>query len=118
LISYLNEFAAHEAAQRSAQLRVELAQSRTDQRDYLKNVELARVLTKRAKRKEESEQKVDASDSKAFQPSLQEKPVLKKRIREGGDDGKTMKKTRIAPAPSTSRLDDRTTLDSVLSSIF
>ena len=34
-----------------AHLRVELSQSRSEQRDYLKNVELARVLEKRKKLK-------------------------------------------------------------------
>jgi ribose 1,5-bisphosphokinase PhnN len=42
---------AHEAAIHAAQLRVELTQSRAEQKEYLKNVELARVLDKRAKRK-------------------------------------------------------------------
>lgn len=44
---------AHEAAVHTAKLRVELSQSKTEQRDYLKNVELARVLDKRAQRKKE-----------------------------------------------------------------
>lgn len=35
----------------TAQLRVELSQSLREQREYLKNVELARVLDKRAERK-------------------------------------------------------------------
>jgi ESF2/ABP1 family protein len=42
---------AHEAAIHAAKLRVELSQSKTEQQEYLKNVELARVLDKRAKRK-------------------------------------------------------------------
>ena len=37
----------------TARLRVELSQSRSEQRDYLKNVELARVLEKRKKLKGE-----------------------------------------------------------------
>ena len=45
---------AHEAAVHAARLRVELSQSKSEQRDYLKNVELARVLDKRAKRKKET----------------------------------------------------------------
>ncbi|KZT72713.1 hypothetical protein DAEQUDRAFT_644006, partial [Daedalea quercina L-15889] len=47
----LTEQIAHEAAAHAAQLRVELSQSRKEQREYLKNVELARVLDKRAERK-------------------------------------------------------------------
>ncbi|KAH7930062.1 hypothetical protein BV22DRAFT_1001393 [Leucogyrophana mollusca] len=49
----LTEQIAHEAAVHTAKLRVELAQSKTEQRDYLKNVELARVLDKRAERRKQ-----------------------------------------------------------------
>jgi predicted component of type VI protein secretion system len=41
---------AHEAALHTARLRLELSQSRAEQNDYLRNVELARVLDKRAKK--------------------------------------------------------------------
>lgn len=44
---------AHEAAIHTARLRVELSQSKSEQRDYLKNVELAHVLDKRRKQKGE-----------------------------------------------------------------
>lgn len=44
---------AHEAAIHAAKLRVELAQSKSEQREYLKNVELARVLDKRNQRRKE-----------------------------------------------------------------
>jgi len=50
----LTEQVAHEAAMHTARLRVELSQSKSEQRDYLKNVELGRVLDKRAKRKRET----------------------------------------------------------------
>ena len=43
--------AANEAAVHTARLRVELSQSRAEQRDYLRQVELARVLDKRSERK-------------------------------------------------------------------
>ncbi|KAG0698865.1 hypothetical protein DFH29DRAFT_939563 [Suillus ampliporus] len=49
----LTEQIAHEAAIHTAKLRVELAQSKTEQREYLKNVELARVLDKRNERRKE-----------------------------------------------------------------
>ncbi|CAE6463582.1 unnamed protein product [Rhizoctonia solani] len=42
----LTEQVAQEAAAHTARLRVELSQSKTEQRDYLRNVELARVLEK------------------------------------------------------------------------
>ncbi|KAL0949781.1 hypothetical protein HGRIS_009820 [Hohenbuehelia grisea] len=47
----LTEQIAHEAALHAAKLRVELSQSKSEQQDYLKNVELARILEKRAERK-------------------------------------------------------------------
>ncbi|KAI9448345.1 hypothetical protein H4582DRAFT_1900053 [Lactarius indigo] len=46
----LTEQVAHEAAIHAARLRLELSQSRSEQREYLKNVELARVLDKREAR--------------------------------------------------------------------
>ncbi|KAJ3907805.1 hypothetical protein F5879DRAFT_940306 [Lentinula edodes] len=51
--SMLTEQVAHEAAIHTAKLRVELSQSRSEQRDYMRNVELARVLEKRSQRKKE-----------------------------------------------------------------
>lgn len=42
----LKFYLAQEAAAHTARMRVELSQSRAEQRDYLKNVELARVLDK------------------------------------------------------------------------
>ncbi|KAL9712448.1 RNA-binding ATPase activator esf2 [Leucoagaricus gongylophorus] len=46
----LAEQVAHEAQIHRAKLRVELSQSRTEQQEYLHNVELARVLEKRAEK--------------------------------------------------------------------
>lgn len=40
----------------AAKLRVELAQSRSEQREYLRNVELARVLDKRNEKRKEKGQ--------------------------------------------------------------
>ncbi|KAG8777828.1 RNA-binding ATPase activator esf2 [Ceratobasidium sp. 428] len=57
----LTEQVAQEAAAHTARLRVELSQSRAEQRDYLRNVELARVLDKRAKRKQNPESGEQAS---------------------------------------------------------
>ncbi|KAH7888101.1 hypothetical protein F5I97DRAFT_1865680 [Phlebopus sp. FC_14] len=49
----LTEQIAHEAAVHTAKLRVELSQSRSEQREYLKNVELARILDKRNEKRKE-----------------------------------------------------------------
>ena len=46
-------FAAQEAAIHAAKLRVELSQSRSEQQEYLRNVEIARQLEKRVEKKRE-----------------------------------------------------------------
>ncbi|TFY69491.1 hypothetical protein EVJ58_g373 [Rhodofomes roseus] len=64
------DHAAHEAAAHAAQLRVELSQSRQEQREYLRNVELARVLDKRAERKRKAGADPDTTTAiSAPQPS-------------------------------------------------
>jgi len=52
----LTEQIAHEAAVHAAKLRVELTQSKSEQREYLKNVELARILDKRNEKRKEKGQ--------------------------------------------------------------
>ncbi|KZV90497.1 hypothetical protein EXIGLDRAFT_740760 [Exidia glandulosa HHB12029] len=47
----LTEQISHEAAVHRERLRIELSQSKTEQRDYLRNVEIARVLKKREEKK-------------------------------------------------------------------
>lgn len=54
LIFKVNELLeAQEAAIHAARLRVELSQSRSEQQEYLKNVEVARQLEKRVEKKRE-----------------------------------------------------------------
>jgi ESF2/ABP1 family protein len=89
--------AAHEAAIHAAKLRVELSQSRSEQQEYLKNVELARVLDKRAEKKRER--------GEEFQPKpLKERP--KKRIIEG--ESSARKKSKLSDGK----------LDTLLGNIF
>ncbi|KAK0206132.1 hypothetical protein DFS33DRAFT_1312522 [Desarmillaria ectypa] len=92
----LTEQVAHEAALHTARLRVELSQSRSEQQDYLKNVELARVLNKRAEKKREKGEELQ----------------LKERPRKRPADGSTeqRKKTKIVE-----KSDD---MNKVLGSIF
>ncbi|KAG1780436.1 hypothetical protein EV702DRAFT_1082767 [Suillus placidus] len=91
----LTEQISHEAAIHTAKLRVELAQSKTEQRDYLKNVELARVLDKRnEKRKEKGLGPLELKRPLATEGSKEEEP--RKRL----------------------KYTDDTQLDSVLGSIF
>ncbi|KAL5508541.1 ESF2 [Sanghuangporus vaninii] len=67
----LTEQIANEAAVKTARLRVELEQSRREQKDYLRQVELARVLDKRAKRKREAlEKRGEKVDESALLPPL------------------------------------------------
>ncbi|KAG9103889.1 RNA-binding ATPase activator esf2 [Ceratobasidium sp. 370] len=100
----LTEQVAQEAAAHTARLRVELSQSRAEQRDYLRNVELARVLDKRAKRK----QNAGSEDQTAgVQPKQASDRVVHK-----------SKKPRRQGAPSVSDPGKSDTLNSVLSNIF
>jgi ESF2/ABP1 family protein len=77
---------------------VELSQSRSEQQEYLKNVELARVLNKRAEKKREKGEEFQ------LQP-LKERP--KKRVIEESDSS-ARKKIKVS--------DEQ--LDAVLGSIF
>jgi len=86
----------------TAKLRVELSQSRQEQKDYLKNVELARVLEKRVERKKE----------KGEEMVLKPLPQPKKRRAEDAESEKKKKKAR------NEGQDTDRHLDSVLSSMF
>ncbi|KAJ8698280.1 RNA-binding ATPase activator esf2 [Pleurotus ostreatus] len=101
----LTEQVAHEAAIHTSKLRVELQQSKTEQREYLKNVELARVLDKRAERKKEKGEEFVL------------KPNTKIRERKESDDGAPPKK-RNKPTASSSTADSSQELGGVLNSIF
>ncbi|KAK0498335.1 hypothetical protein EDD18DRAFT_1157275 [Armillaria luteobubalina] len=93
----LTEQVAHEAALHTAKLRVELSQSRAEQQDYLKNVELARVLNKRAEKKRE----------KGEELQLKERP--RKRAAENSTEQR--KKARVGEEKSDE-------MNKVLGSIF
>ena len=84
--------AAHEAAVHAAKLRVELSQSKAEQQDYLKNVELARVLDKRVAKKREKGEEFELKTRK--RPSHVE-----------GDGGRMKKKANME-------------VDDILSSVF
>lgn len=80
-------------------MRVELSQSKTEQQEYLKNVELARVLDKRAAKKKENGEEFE------FKPN----PQPKKRAHDGEND---------APRKKKKDGKDVVSLDSVLTNIF
>lgn len=79
-----------------AQLRVELSQSRKEQREYLKNVELSRVLDKRAEKKRAKGEEMPGPKRKPA-PETPEEPRPKRKRRD------------ISPSAQ---------MDSVLTSVF
>ena len=98
---------ANEAAQHTARLRVEIEQSRREQKDYLRQVELARVLDKRAKRKREAaEQRGEQVDESKLLPPL------KRKLIEGA--GTRARKKR----PDETKDEENGQMDKILSSIF
>ncbi|KAL1721343.1 hypothetical protein EV715DRAFT_288481 [Schizophyllum commune] len=78
----LTEQVAHEAAVHTAKLRAELQQSRSEQREYLKNVELARVLDKRAQRKKEKGEDFELKPNNRKRPADDAEKKVKKPRRE------------------------------------
>jgi len=94
----LTEQVAHEAAMHTARLRLELSQSRSEQREYLKNVDLARVLDKREER------------SQAMGKEFRRKEINKRPADESGPTEGRFKKPRT--------VDDAVQLASVLGNIF
>ena len=91
---------AHEAAIHQAKLRAELSQSRKEQREYLKNVELARVLEKRTEKK--------LAEGK-------EPPKLKRRQHDEPSEDQPKKKRKSKPEVEEG---NPAQLSSVLSSVF
>lgn len=94
----IDSFVAHEAAVHAAKLRVELSQSKSEQQQYLKNVELARVLDKRAAKKKEKGEEFELKTNNQ---------APKKRPLEG--EGSEMRKKQKGSSETT---------DNVLKSIF
>jgi len=82
----LTEQIAHESAVHAARLRVELSQSKREQQEYLKNVELARVLGKRAERKRLAGKEDDAESAPRKKlkagSEIPERPATNSRKRE------------------------------------
>lgn len=99
----------------TAQLRVELSQSLREQREYLKNVELARVLDKRAERKRKTNSDLDAAPV----PSAP-RPILEEEVKpEQPQHSKPRKRQRRALVEDDGANTTRNKqLDSVLNSIF
>lgn len=93
---------AHEAAARTARLRVEISQSRAEQNAYLKNVELARVVDKRNEKRK-------AKGLEPLQPKV--KNEFKRQRDDGAGEESRKKRTRVDGG-------DDAQLENVLGSIF
>ncbi|KAI0269295.1 hypothetical protein BC834DRAFT_865731 [Gloeopeniophorella convolvens] len=102
----LTEQVAHEAAMHTARLRLELSQSKSEQREYLKNVELARVLDKREER------------SKAIGKEFKRKEVNKRPDGDQGGQEPTRKRARKGEEQAGGGLGGAEVLSSVLGSVF
>ena len=113
--SHSTVLTAHEAAIHAARLRVELEHSRKEQREYLKHVELARVLDKRKDRKRK------AAEAKGEQPPPEDQllpPPKRARKEEGGEgegekDQKKQRRNQVVDDTERSKK-----LNTVLGSIF
>jgi ESF2/ABP1 family protein len=104
-------YVVHESALHAAKLRVELSQSRTEQKDYLKNVELARILEKRAERKRQAG-KTDEDIATTTSPTA----TFKRSSEDRHARERPVKKSRRAPQAEATQDDGQ--LDNVLHSIF
>lgn len=83
----LTEQIAHEAAARAAKLRVEITQSRSEQNEYLRNVELARIVNKRnEKRKEKGLEPLQPKEKREKRPPVDDDTREKKNKRPRVDD--------------------------------
>ncbi|KAI0824653.1 hypothetical protein BC628DRAFT_1410782 [Trametes gibbosa] len=111
----LTEQIAHEAAVHQAQLRAELSQSRKEQREYLKNVELARTLDKRAERKRKAPNVEEGTKEKTEGEARPQK-VLKQDDDAPPRPAATEKRKKRRPAET--RPDAEAQLSTVLGSVF
>jgi ESF2/ABP1 family protein len=94
---------------------VELSQSRQEQNDYLRRVELKRVLDKRAERKRKREEELD----KSHNPSTRDGAIH--RIAPQNQEGSDQKARRITAQNVLNKsrsLGQNGQLESVLSAIF
>lgn len=113
----LTEQIAHEAAVHRARLRVELEQSKKEQRDYLKNVELARVLDKRAERKRAAGKTADTTSNGGVEHSRSGQERKREGAQIGSDSHEktSRKRPRLETAPDPVAQHQ---LNDIISSLF
>lgn len=115
---YSADNAAYERQAHQARLRNEITQSRAEQGEYLRNVELARVLDKRKARKEAADSTGGEGAGSGAAPS---KP---RKQEEGSGKEKEKEKEKVAPRYRQREVADRGQgmekkgMDSVLGSVF
>lgn len=107
---------AHETATHAARLRVELSQSRTEQKDYLKNVELARVLVKREERKRSSQDNGNEGPATKHVVGVESKTAVKERATTIQNVGNSENKRRRVERRSNT--EDNAAINDVLSQVF
>jgi len=116
-----NDGAAHEHAMHAARLRMELAQSKREQRHYLKQVEIGKSLEKRKRKREKegAEGKVDRSPSiEIAKADGNDKAKRRKKGEEGRDKRKGQDRGRENEREDFAREKRASDLDKVLGSIF
>ena len=104
ILSLAHRSAAHESATRTARLRVELSQSRSEQKEYLRNVELARVLAKREEKKAREDLGTSFGASKIGMVQKTERIVAT--VKSENQEKKRRKRERGADAKDGGVIDD------------
>ncbi|TFK99107.1 hypothetical protein BDV98DRAFT_511138 [Pterulicium gracile] len=93
----LTEQVAHESAVHTAKLRAELSNSRNQQQQYLRNVELARIVDRRAEKKREKGEELKMPEHKKRENDADEaKPGKAKRQRKESKPAKSMEDREAA----------------------
>jgi ESF2/ABP1 family protein len=112
---------AHEHATHAARLRMELAQSKREQRHYLKQVEIGKSLEKRKRKrdKEEAEGKVDKRAANSVTKSEGSEREKRRKLGEKGEREPWKGHVRERDGRDVAREKKRESdLDKVLGSIF
>jgi hypothetical protein len=112
---------AHEHATHAARLRMELAQSKREQRHYLKQVEIGKSLEKRKRKreKEEAEGKMDKRPAQSVARSEGNEKDKRRKLGEKGEGGSWKGHDRERDGRDVAREKRREgDLDKVLGSIF
>lgn len=112
LFSLTLSMAAHEQATHAARLRVELNQSKMEQKHYLKQVEIAKSLDKR------NEKKRKRAEAEGREPSEDAPIPPKQKTKEADDSSRTKKRRTEEEQAHKARHIPDASLDTVLGQVF